>query len=87
MYCYASLSVQEFTEEAEGVWDEIDHPNLKVPFLLKIGLVTAVSLRWDSYFSDPADAVFSVAPQEYSRRALTIGFVFPRADHLDLHVG
>ena len=34
MYCYASLSVQEFTKEAEGVWDEIDHPNLMVPSLL-----------------------------------------------------
>ena len=56
-------------------------------FLLEIDLVSAVSLRSDSFFSDPADAVFSVARQECSGRVLTIGFTFARADYLDLHVG
>ena len=51
MYRFASLFVQEFTKEAEGVWDEIDHPNLQVAFLLKIGLITAVPLRSDTFFS------------------------------------
>lgn len=29
MHRYASLSVEETTREAERIWDEIDHPNLK----------------------------------------------------------
>jgi type I pantothenate kinase len=29
MHRYASLSVEETTKEAERIWDEIDHPNLK----------------------------------------------------------
>ena len=53
--------MQEFTKVAESVWDEIDHSNLKVAFHLKMGHVTAVPLRSDTFFSD---AVFSVAGAE-----------------------
>ena len=41
----------------------------------------------DTYYATACLAIFSVARQEYSGRALTIGFVFPLADYLDLHVG